>query len=198
VTVYGEFRVAVNNIVRRLLDACNGSKFEDRRDTAILAVLLDTGIRRAELAGIGMTDVDFDHSTLLVTGKGNRQRLVAVGATAMQAIDRYLRLRRRHPQASSQALWLGPKGALSDSGVAQMIERRAAQAGIPKVHAHQFRHTFAHQWIASGGTEGDLMQLGGWKSRQMLDRYGRSAAAERARNAHRKLSPADRLLGEAQ
>ena len=114
------------DVVRRLLDTCNGPKFEDRRDAAILSVLLDTGIRRAELAGISMTDVDFDHSTILVTGKGNRQRLVAVGATAMQAIDRYLRVRRRHPKAASTALWLGPKGPLSDSGVAQLLERRAA------------------------------------------------------------------------
>ena len=184
------------DVVRRLLGTCAGPRFEDRRDAAVLSVLLDTGVRRAELVGMTMADVDFQHSTVLVTGKGNRQRLVAVGATAMQAIDRYLRMRRRHPKAALGALWLGPKGALTASGVAQLLERRAAQAGVPKVHAHQFRHTFAHEWIASGGTEGDLMQLGGWKSRQMLDRYGRSAAAKRARTAHRKLSPADRLLGE--
>ena len=183
------------DVVSRLLGTCAGPKFEDRRDAAILTLLLDTGIRRAELVGIEMTDVDFDHSTLLVTGKGNRQRLVSVGTTAMAAIDRYLRVRRRHPKAASQALWLGPKGPLTASGVAQFLERRAALAGVPKVHAHQFRHTFAHEWVSSGGTEGDLMSLGGWKSRQMLDRYGRSAAAERARAAHRKLSPADRLLG---
>ena len=184
------------DIVERLLNVCDGTKYEARRDSAIITLLLDTGMRRAELAGMAMPDVDFDHSTALVTGKGNRQRLVAVGATAMQAMDRYLRARRRHPRADSSALWLGPKGALTDSGIAQILKRRCAQAGIPRIHAHQFRHTFAHQWIASGGTEGDLMQLGGWKSRQMLDRYGRSAVAERARNAHRKLSPADRLLGE--
>jgi site-specific recombinase XerD len=184
------------DVVRRLLATCAGPKFEDRRDGAILTLLLDCGIRRAELAGMAMASVDFEHSAVVVTGKGSRQRLVAVGATAMAALDRYLRARRRHPRADIQAMWLGPKGALTDSGVAQMLERRAAQAGVPKVHAHQFRHTFAHEWIASGGTEGDLMQLGGWKSRQMLDRYGRSAAAERARSAHRKLSPADRLLGD--
>jgi site-specific recombinase XerD len=182
--------------VRRLLGACEGTGFEERRDSAILTVLLDTGIRRAEAAGLRVVDVDFEHSTLLVTGKGNRQRLVPMGATTAQAIDRYLRARRRHPNANASALWLGRQGALRDTGIVQMIKRRSAQAGIPKLHAHQFRHTFAHEWISSGGTEGDLMQLGGWKSRNMLDRYGRSAAAERARSAHRKLSPADRLLGE--
>ena len=173
-----------------------GQRFEDRRDGAILTLLLDTGIRRAELVGVAMTDLDLDHGTLLVTGKGNRQRLVSVGTTALAVIDRYLRVRRRHPKATIPALWLGPKGPLTASGVAQMLERRAAQAGVPKVHTHMLRHTFAHLWISGGGTEGDLMQLGGWRSRQMLDRYGRSTAAEEPRDAHRRLSPADRLLGE--
>ena len=66
-------------------NTCNGTKLEDRRDAAILTLLLDTGIRRAELVGIAITDVDFDHSTVLVVGKGGRQRMIAVGTTAMAA-----------------------------------------------------------------------------------------------------------------
>lgn len=133
--------VVSDDDLKRLLRACNGKTFEDKRDVAILRVFIDTGIRLAECSGLRREDVDLQEEVLHVTGKGRRPRAVPFGAKTGVALDRYLRLRLRlrHSQADSPALWLGPKGGLTDSGIAQMLERRCLQAGIEKVHPHQLR-----------------------------------------------------------
>jgi site-specific recombinase XerD len=179
--------------LKRLFQACAGKDFEARRDTALIMLLLDTGARRAEMVGLTLADIDLDLDVLLVVGKGRRERALPFGRKAGEALDRYLRARGRHKDAELPWLWLGLKGRLTEWGLVQMLRRRGAQVGLPGLHPHQLRHTFAHEWLVQGGGETDLMQIAGWKSRTMLQRYGASAADTRAREAHRRLSPADRM-----
>jgi site-specific recombinase XerD len=185
--------VFTDDELRALLDAAKGNTFENRRDTALLRFLIDTGVRASELIGLGVADLDAEHSEALVMGKGRRGRVVPYGLKTADALRRYLRARQVHPLAASEALWLGKKGPLTTSGLAQILERRAKEAGVEDVHPHRFRHTYAHTWLANGGQEHDLMRLAGWRSPQMVGRYAASAGAQRARDNYRKAGLGDRL-----
>lgn len=176
-----------------LLATCKGNTFENRRDTALLRFLLDTGMRSGELIGLNLDDLDASQNVAHVMGKGRRGRAVPYGLKTADALRRYLRARAVHPAAALPSLWLGKKGPLSASGLAQLLERRGIEAGVAGVHPHRFRHTFAHTWLSNGGQEHDLMRLAGWSSPQMVGRYAASAGAERARDAHRRAGLGDRL-----
>ncbi|MEW2382329.1 tyrosine-type recombinase/integrase [Micromonospora sp. NPDC047707] len=186
--------------VRALLGTCTGKDFTDRRDAAIIYVFLDGGLRLAEVTGLAVDDVHLRERALVVRGKGSnrsgpRIRHATLSVKGTQSLDRYLRERRRHPHAERPALWLGARGRteLSADGVERVLHRRAAEAGIGPIHPHVLRHTWASQARAAGLSEGDLMVLGGWRSRQMLDRYGAAVAGERAAEAYRRLALGDRL-----
>jgi integrase/recombinase XerC len=177
----------------RLLKACEGRDFTSRRDTAIVLVLVDTGMRRAECVSMTLDDVDLDQRIVWVLGKGRRPRALPVGRKTAQALDRYLRAREGHRLAHLPHLWVGRNGPMTPSGVYQVVHDRARAAELPAMHPHQLRHAFATSWLAEGGNENELMLVAGWKSRIMIDRYTKATAVERARASHARLSPGDRL-----
>jgi integrase/recombinase XerD len=179
----------------RLEATCRGSSFAQRRDAAIIAVFRAAGIRLSEMAGIrcdpddpDRSDLDLQAREIKIRGKGGKERTVRIGHQAARAVDRYLRARARHPQAWRPQLWLGVngRGPLAADGIYQMTARHGREAGV-NVHPHRFRHHFSHTWLDRDGEGGDLMELNGWSSPQMLDRYARGARAARARRTYDRI-----------
>ena len=178
--------------LNRLFATCTGPSFDERRDLAILSLFADTGVRRAEMAGIRVLDLDLPEQVVMVTGKTGT-RGVPYGAETASRLDRYLRVRRKHQHAGETWLWLGRKGRFTYFGIEGVVQSRGKQCGLD-LNPHLFRHTFAHMWLDGGGNEGDLQKIAGWSSGQMLQRYGASAASARARRAYLAgRSPVDRL-----
>ncbi|MBV9448767.1 MAG: tyrosine-type recombinase/integrase [Streptosporangiaceae bacterium] len=188
----------------RLLKTCNGMSFADRRDTAILRVLIDTGLRVSGLAGLrydqddeSRNDVFLTKRRLRIRLKGGDETWVPIGKKTASALDRYIRARSKHGESSSPWLWLGVQGHntahMTDSGIRDMVARRGEQAGIQNVHPHRFRRSFADKWLAAGGSTDDLMHITGWKTYDMVREYTEARGIARAHDAHARLSPGDRI-----
>lgn len=197
------------DVMADLLAECKGSSFEAVRDTALLR-LLATGVRRAELQGLYVEDLDFGSGTIrvgafkdarrratvmrVVDGQEHRAgRLVPLGPDALLAVHRWLRVRAAHKlvkDADSGPLWYATRGRgrLTGNGILRMVKRRAEEAGYDPatVNAHAFRHTRTHALLAAGVEEGDVMAVMGWRDRSMLDRYGRNLKEVRAIEAVRR------------
>ncbi|OBH55630.1 integrase [Mycobacterium sp. E2479] len=176
--------------LRRLIAACGGKDFRDRRDEAIVRMMVETGMRAGEVCGLTVADVDLPRGLVTVRrGKGGKGRIAPIGPQTVRAVDRYLRMRRTHRLADTPALWLGDRGkGLEYYGLWSALKYRANLARLEHFHPHLLRHTAASRWLAAGGSEGGLMAVAGWSSRDMLDRYTRSTAAERAAEEARKLA----------
>ncbi|GAA4242613.1 tyrosine recombinase XerC [Actinomadura meridiana] len=178
----------------KLLKTAEGRTFVQLRDTAILMLLMDAGLRRGELAALKLDAIDLDYREVKVLGKGRRSRTVPFGHATCRALDRYLKARSKQRLAHLDWLWLGTQGChLTSSGIFQMIQRRGTDAGIRELFPHMLRHTWSHFFRLNGGSVDDLMRLAGWKSVSMASRYGASAADQRARAAGQRLSLGDRI-----
>jgi site-specific recombinase XerD len=180
--------------LKAMFKACQGTEFRDRRDEAMVRLMSETAMRVSDVLGLDVTDVDLPRGLAYVRrGKGGKGRIVPFGPQTAKAVDRYMRLRRTHPGADLPALFLTARLArrLADHGLRRTLGLRAATAGIDKFHPHMFRHTAASRWLSAGGSEGGLMAVAGWSSREMLDRYVRATAAERAADESRNLNLGD-------
>jgi integrase/recombinase XerD len=176
-----------------LLAACKGPELRDKRDEALIRLMTETGARAGEILALEVADVDLAAGVAVIRkGKGGKARRVPFGPRTGAAIDRYIRARRRHRLASTPVLWLGQGGKqFSYYALRETLRYRAARAGITGLHPHMLRHTAADRWLSAGGSEGGLMAVAGWTRPDMLLRYTRARAEQRAADEARRLNLGD-------
>jgi site-specific recombinase XerD len=168
---------------------------EGVRDTAMVRVLMDTGMRRGELIGLTTASVDMEHTTLTIraaTSKTRRGRTVPFSQETAKALKTYLRVRgaflARNHRDGDTALWISAKGALSANGALQALRRRLAAAGLPQVTMHSLRHGMAARAIERGLPMPYLVKIGGWANATMpTSRYGQFQIESRANEAMKAL-----------
>ncbi|MCO5215215.1 MAG: tyrosine-type recombinase/integrase [Thermomicrobiales bacterium] len=145
------------------------------RDTAILYLLLDTGLRASEVCNLTVGDVIIHHDASLVIvrqGKGQKDRVNPLSPKAVLAITRYLNRVRPNALANSEPLFLSKrKKKMGVSGVLTMIKRAADRSGVDDAYTHRFRHTFAVFYLRNGGDPLTLQRILGHTTLEMTNKY---------------------------
>jgi len=147
----------------------------DLRDLALLELLYSSGLRVGEAAALDVGAIDFEDRTVLVMGKGSKERVVPVGIPALEAMKRYLEEGRPHllKGKGTQALFLNTRGGRMNQRSMRMVtERRARQAGIiSRVHPHVLRHSFATHLLDGDADLRSVQEMLGHASLATTQRY---------------------------
>lgn len=185
-------RVLTDQELHRLISACRGTTFLDRRDEAMIRLMSEPGgPRRGEIL-MRLSDIDFRHDLVRLVGKTG-ERFIPYSNRTGASLERYLKKRDQHRLNGSDALWLTNRGSVTNQALNAMMNRRGEEAGIGKITCRTLRHTAAHRCKEAGMSPEDMQTLFGWSSPAMLLVYGRTTKKVRAQNAARRLSLGDRI-----
>ncbi len=141
--------------VFQMLDRVDLSATAGHRDRAILEVLYSCGMRVEELLALKLSNCFFSEGYLKIIGKGNKERLVPIGSTAMKWLNHYLERERNHQHIADgfhDIVFLNQRGSrLSRMTILNIVKREAEKCGIKKaISPHTFRHSFASHLVEAG------------------------------------------------
>lgn len=188
----------------RLVWACKPDMEDNRssgphhvaRNEAILWLMYDTGIRRAEVCKLKLADIDRTRGVIIVYGKGRKERRIALGKNALQVLGRYLtHWRDTFPSANtSPYVFLTEQGTLTGEGIKMLFRRLRVRAGLTerRAHPHLLRHTFAVRYLMAGGDIFTLQELLGHEDMETIRNYMHLADAN-VQDQKRKFSPGDQI-----
>ena len=147
------------------------SREAELRDRAILELLYSSGVRVSELVGLNLNRVDLDLGIVRVMGKGRKERIVPVGAKAIEALKSYLETRGIMEEESPLFVNLR-KGRLTDRSVARLVKKYGRHSGIfRKISPHSLRHTFATHLLDAGADLREIQEMLGHVSLSTTQRY---------------------------
>jgi len=162
------------------------------RDQAIISLLLDSGLRASELAGLRLGDVNLDLGVMRVMGKGAKERRVPFGETTTGRISLYLEKQRPDDVITGRLFLTTHKTTMDRRNVQLMMRRFKVRADIPRLHAHLLRHTYATRFVLNGGNILLLKACLGHNSLEMVNHYTH-LAAQQAIDLGRAYSPLDSI-----
>ena len=140
--------------IEAILNVADGLDLASIRDRAILEMLYATGMRVSELTSLKLSDIQFSEAFAIVTGKGSKQRLVPIGAIALEALEKYINESRSRICAKAalhEEVFLSRRGPISRSTIFRIVKAHTEAAGVDqKVSPHTFRHSCASHMLARG------------------------------------------------
>jgi len=181
----------------KLAEDCRRTNGAGCRDLSIILLMLDSGIRVSEVAGISLKDINLAEGLLKITmAKGGRERMVPIGSLVQKSLWKYINHYRPNPMTQTvTTLFLNDKGLpLTKNGIQQTLRRAGRRAGITGVRCspHTFRHTFAKQYLLNGGDIFSLQKILGHQSLASVRIYLNLFAAD-VKKQHQRFSPVDNL-----
>ena len=189
-----EIEILTDDEIEKIFSSMNPDTVPGGRDTAIFSLMLDTGLRLSEVVTLKYDDVHMDTRCFKVLGKGDKERIVPFGTKCQRILWQYVQhFRVENPEEEADAFFLCINGnPLKADGLRALIKRMSKDAGVPRLHAHLIRHTYATRFLLNGGNVFLLQQNLGHTSLAMAQKYVH-IASRMAALVSREFSPLDRF-----
>lgn len=172
--------------VKQLLNSFEPSTFLGERDKLICMLMLDCGLRRGEVVNLCLSDIDRNSQTMIINGKGSKQRIVPYGKSVKGQLMRYLSLR-SNKNCSHNSLFLTvEREPITANTVKMLFQRLKTVSGISRIYPHLLRHTFATNYVCSGGNLEVLRVLLGHSSISITQIYVHLATQMQIVNSRHK------------
>jgi site-specific recombinase XerD len=180
--------------INEIMNSVDRRSYSGARNRTVLAILLDTGLRASEMAGITLNNLNLEDGYIRITGKGNKERIVPIGKFVQMELLHYIeKVRPQVYRGDCNNLLLSQNGRPMTFNTVKLIFSKLARiTGINRLHAHLCRHTFAVNYLLNGGDVFSLREILGHTTPAMVNHYLHFTSSQ-ITTQHHKYSPMDKM-----